>query len=230
MTLSEPSEAVGHSPDADRLSLGAYDLVHEIHGRLILRGLNLEVEVGECVGLCGEPGSGKSLLLAIFAGLIRPLSGEIRYGSDLLDADTEAAPACYVPQSHPLDPRLTVEQWIEYRGACFGLSPATVAEGPDPLPRFGIESLRERPIDALSACEHALVCYAAEQISDQPVLLVDGLLDGLPESAVERIARFQRHELERGKAAVVTSSRESLLREVCDQVFFLLDGRLEAAR
>ena len=43
----------------------------------VLRGINLEVNAGEMIGLYGPSGSGKSLLLKLIAGFFQPDEGEI---------------------------------------------------------------------------------------------------------------------------------------------------------
>jgi putative ABC transport system ATP-binding protein len=71
--------------DDIRLSLGS------AAGRVdILRGVDLEVEPGESLGLVGPSGSGKSTLLAVVAGLERPSSGRVRVaGLDLAGLDED---------------------------------------------------------------------------------------------------------------------------------------------
>src|SRR3954468_20106294 len=44
---------------------------------LVLDGVNLTLKAGEIVGLLGRSGSGKSSLLRIIAGLVRPVAGEV---------------------------------------------------------------------------------------------------------------------------------------------------------
>ncbi|GHG34749.1 colicin V biosynthesis protein [Paracoccus aerius] len=50
----------------------------------VLSGLSLRIAAGECVGIAGPSGTGKSTLLAIVAGLARPSSGQVLVdGADL---------------------------------------------------------------------------------------------------------------------------------------------------
>jgi ABC-2 type transport system ATP-binding protein len=56
------------------LSLGRQKALQRKH---VLKGLNLEIEKGECFALMGKNGSGKSTLLRTLAGIITPDSGSI---------------------------------------------------------------------------------------------------------------------------------------------------------
>ncbi len=47
--------------------------------RIVLRDLNFEVAVGQCMAIVGHNGSGKSTLLRLIAGLTIPTRGEIRF-------------------------------------------------------------------------------------------------------------------------------------------------------
>jgi putative ABC transport system ATP-binding protein len=56
----------------------------------ILRGLDLEIEAGETVGIVGPSGSGKSTMMMIIAGLERPSAGRVEVaGSDLSTLDED---------------------------------------------------------------------------------------------------------------------------------------------
>lgn len=60
-------------------------------GPLVLRGVDLSLERGALVGLIGPPSSGKSVLLKVLAGLLRPQRGEVRVdGLDLASAADSA--------------------------------------------------------------------------------------------------------------------------------------------
>src|SRR4051812_22216141 len=88
--------------------------------KAIHRGVNLTVNKGECVGLIGGSGSGKSVILRSLIGLEKPNSGQvIIYGKDivplgekdLLDVRKKVA---YVFQGGALFDSMTVEQNLAY--------------------------------------------------------------------------------------------------------------------
>ncbi|MBP1872322.1 ABC-type lipoprotein export system ATPase subunit [Ensifer adhaerens] len=56
-----------------------------------LRGIDVDLHKGELLVLLGPSGSGKSTLLNILGGLDKPTSGEVRFGNQLLEMDSERA-------------------------------------------------------------------------------------------------------------------------------------------
>lgn len=60
------------------------DVRVEFRGRQILEGVSLSVESGKVYGLVGANGSGKSVLLKVICGLLRPSGGEVSFDKTLL--------------------------------------------------------------------------------------------------------------------------------------------------
>jgi colicin V processing peptidase. Cysteine peptidase. MEROPS family C39 len=52
----------------------------------VLKGINLRIEAGECVGIAGPSGAGKTTLLKVLAGLARPSSGQVLIDGIPLDS------------------------------------------------------------------------------------------------------------------------------------------------
>src|SRR5262245_30081365 len=61
---------------------------------LVLRDVSLHVQAGEHVALVGANGAGKTTLLRVISGLLRPVSGTVRFGT----VDLVATPAHRVPR------------------------------------------------------------------------------------------------------------------------------------
>src|SRR5690242_17204687 len=59
-------------------AIQCHDLRKTYDGKVeAVRGLNLEIETGECFGLLGPNGAGKTTTIEILEGLLTPTSGEV---------------------------------------------------------------------------------------------------------------------------------------------------------
>ena len=102
------------TPDAQRLlevqdTRMAYGL--DGKGPLVLDGVNVIIEEGEIVSLLGRSGSGKSSLLRIIAGLLKPTSGRALWQGKPINGPYSGVAMVF--QSFALFPWLTVEENVE---------------------------------------------------------------------------------------------------------------------
>lgn len=82
------------------------DLVLKREDKLIFGPVSFELAVGECLGIRGANGSGKTSLLKIIAGLLVPSEGQVHVNAD----------PHYMSHILPLDPRLTTQQNLGFLG------------------------------------------------------------------------------------------------------------------
>jgi len=86
-----PQEPAAGDARAVRVTAGAIDLKGVDFGygpgRTILKGADLSIKAGECVAIVGTNGTGRSTVLSLLAGLVRPQAGTIAYDGAVLKAD-----------------------------------------------------------------------------------------------------------------------------------------------
>jgi len=84
----------------------------------VLRGVSLRLDAGECVGLFGPNGHGKTTLMDVISGLLRPRSGRIRFeGEDItraLPSSIVARGLVHCPQANTLFPDMAVGETLEF--------------------------------------------------------------------------------------------------------------------
>lgn len=198
--------------------------------RLAVDGVSLEVHEREVVGLLGPNGSGKTTILRILTGYLRPSAGTIRV--DGLDVATEGHLARgrigYVPESAPLYAHMRVNEFLAFMGRLRGLE--------QPALHRSLESVRERlslgpvgevVIGRLSRGYRQRVSIAQAMLHQPKLLVLDEPTNGLDPRQVIELRGLLR-TLAQDCAVLVTSHILAEMERIADRVAILLNGRLLA--
>lgn len=161
------------------------------YGRMpILHGVDLTVADGECVGILGHNGMGKTTLLHTLMGHIRPMSGTIALnGQDITALPPHRRARLrigYVPQGREIFPALTVRENL-MMGALAGSGgqPRIVEEVLEDFPRLRI--LLDRNGRALSGGEQQLLAMARCLCGRPKMVLLDEPTEGIQPSIIDEI-------------------------------------------
>lgn len=118
-----------------------------------LRGISLDLQQGEILGLLGVNGAGKTTLSSIIASLHPPTSGQILwYGSSIYDDIISYRRIIgFCPQKPNLDRTFTLEENLIFAGRCYGLSLIEAKNQKDELvEQFDLTSYVKSYVDYLS--------------------------------------------------------------------------------
>lgn len=161
------------------------------YGRMpILHGVDLTVADGECVGILGHNGMGKTTLLHTLMGHIRPMSGTIALnGQDITALPPHRRARLrigYVPQGREIFPALTVRENL-MMGALAGSGGQSriVEEVLEDFPRLRI--LLDRNGRALSGGEQQLLAMARCLCGRPNMVLLDEPTEGIQPSIIDEI-------------------------------------------
>ena len=199
-----------------------------------LRGVDLDVHVGEMIAIVGASGSGKSTLLNILSGLDRPSAGQVRVGKrDLLDISDRdlvlyrRSDVGFVWQAtaRNLVPYLNVQDNIELPMAITGMDAGRRRDWSiELLDALSISDKSSRFAHQLSGGEQQRVAIAVAMANKPPLLLADeptGNLDS--HSSVEIIAILQKLNHEEG-ITVVLVTHEPDIAAYTNRIVSMLDG------
>src|ERR1051325_2084274 len=177
----------------------------------VLRGISVEIAVGEALFICGASGAGKSTLIYTLAGLERPESGEVIFEGRRLYNGGESAQARirnerigFFFQGYFLLPELTALENVLLPSMIGGKVKREAAESA--LRRVGLgERLQHLPAE-LSGGEQQRVALARAIINDPGIIFADeptGNLDSKTgEGIVELLLSLVR---DRGMTLVVAT-------------------------
>jgi ABC-type lipoprotein export system ATPase subunit len=196
-----------------------------------LRGLDLDVALGELVAITGPSGCGKSTLLHLLAALDTPTAGRIRVGD--YDLARLRRPDLYrrqevglVFQLHNLMPQLSVLGNVEVvMVGTHRRRRERVAAARKLLEDVGLLALADRRPPQLSGGERQRVAIARALANDPPVLLADEPTGSLDSDSVRTVLGvFERLRDERGTTIVLVTHDENVAR-IADRSVEMLDGR-----
>lgn len=191
----------------------------------VLTDLSLEGERGECIGIVGPNGCGKSTFLSIMAGVLRPGSGSIYYyGKDALKNRLVFQKMTgYVPQENPLVPELSVYDNLRLWYPDKAELKKELAEGF--LQILGIADFVHMPVSKLSGGMKKRVSIGMALSGMPPVLILDEPSAALDLVCKEDIKRYLRLYLEKKGTVVLTTHEEGEL-SLCDKLYVMKDGIL----
>jgi molybdate transport system ATP-binding protein len=190
---------------------------------------------GRVTGLFGASGAGKTSLINMIAGLLRPDRGVIALDGETLDdvADRKHVPAHrrrigYVFQDARLFPRLDVRQNLEY-----GRRMNSLADDPVQRARvtdlLDVGSLLDRRPGQLSGGERQRVALGRALLSKPRLLLLDEPLGSLDdERKVEILPYLVRLRDEASVPMVYVSHDAGEMRQLATSVVMLSRGRVSA--
>lgn len=193
-----------------------------------LSSVSLQIESAS-LAVMGPPGAGKSVLLALMAGLEKPSSGSVLLdGVELRAASADARKKlAYLPADPEVFPRLHVVEALEYVALLHRLDhgPARQLRVDRVCERFVLTGLRDRPVRSLSPGGQRRVALAAACLGQPSVLLVDEPTRGLsPAEALQ--VRLLLAELARECILVYTTNSVSEATELSPRLAALRCGAL----
>ena len=184
-----------------------------------LHDVSFEVQRGEAFGIIGDNGAGKSTMLKLLAGIMRPTSGRVRVRGRL---------SALIEVSAGFHPDLTGRENIYLNGTILGLKRQEIRERFDQIVEFsGLEQFIDTPVKRYSSGMFARLGFSVAAHVDPDVLLVDEVLSVgdylFQQKCVERIESVIRS----GTTVIFISHNLRAVGGLCDRSLLLQKGKME---
>lgn len=198
-----------------------------------LENANLEIARGSILGLVGQNGAGKSTIIKVLAGIIKPDSGSIVINGETVSALTPASVeklgVHFIHQDRLLVPTATVGEAV-FLGHEIGLGPfvsrrAMERRAADLLKRFfGMELPAGTLVKDLTTAQQKVVQITRALAQKASVLVLDEPTAALVKREVDSLFDVLRRLRDDGIAVVFISHYMQEIEKLCDRVTVMRNG------
>lgn len=184
-----------------------------------LRDVSFEVRKGEVMGLIGHNGAGKSTVLKIISGILRPTEGTVSVRGSVV-------PMLELGSGFDFD--MTGRENIFLNGAVMGYSEQFLREKYDEIVAFSeLEQFIDVPIRNYSSGMVARLAFAIATVVDPEILIVDEVLSVGDANFQEKSRKRMMELMSGGTTVLFVSHNLNQIREMCSRVVWLDHGQLK---
>jgi len=210
--------------------LEAVNLKKSFKKNLIIKGVSLNVKIGEIVGLLGPNGAGKTTTFYLICGLLAPDEGVVKLnGEDItkLPLYKKAQKGIgYLPQESSVFRDLSVEDNLYIVAEEYYDDEEKDKIVEDLLEKFNIEPIRKRKGIMLSGGERRRVEIARSLVNKPKFLFLDEPFAGVDPVNVAEIKELISVLKKENVGVVITDHNVRETLSICDRAYVLRDGEI----
>jgi ABC-2 type transport system ATP-binding protein len=190
----------------------------------IVHNLSLSVNKGEIFTIIGSRGAGKTTILKLITGLIRPTKGSIRIFAQSVHDPAVKKRIGFLPETSRFYEHLTGYEFLRLHGHLSGMADdrTRVYEILDTL---GLKEMDDVPLGHYSGEMLQLIGIAQALINDPDVVLLDEPMRFLNPLQRKKIRALMLNAKKKGKTIIISSALLSDTAPVCDRVGVLQSGQ-----
>ena len=192
-----------------------------------LKGVSFTIREGECFGLLGHNGAGKSTTMKMIYGLSTVELGRLSIFGQPISLTPPAIKHCLgvVPQEDNLDPDLPVLENLEVYAGLFGASRRQAKEASREMLAFmGLESKEHSLVDTLSGGQKRRLIIARALINHPRLLLLDEPTTGLDPQGRHLVWQKLRSLKSEGVTLILTTHYMEEAAQLCDRLIIMHEG------
>jgi ABC-2 type transport system ATP-binding protein len=209
-------------------AIETHNLYKSYDGLAVLKGLDLRVPAGRVYGLLGPNGTGKSTLIHLMLGFLKPTRGTIAiFGQH--DLELARGRLGYLPERLRYHLRFSAREYLRYLGQFSDLRE----------PELGQRVERElRAVGLLDAADRRLATYskgmlqrlgiAQALLADPDILLIDEPTSGLDPDGQREMLSLLAELRGRNHTIFLTTHQLDEVEQLCDTAGILFGGKLAA--
>lgn len=186
---------------------------------IALKEISFEIYQGECFGIIGKNGVGKSTLLGLIAGILKPDKGKITVNGKV---------ASLLELGAGFHPELTGRENIILNGIILGMTKKEIMQKIDEIIAFSeLEEFIDQPVKTYSSGMLARLGFSVIAHLEFEILLVDEIL-AVGDLSFQKKCREKFQEFKRKEATIilVTHNLQEIL-SLCDRTMWLENHQIK---
>ena len=191
-----------------------------------VRGIDFEVQTGECFGVLGPNGAGKTTTIEILEGLLEPTSGEVQVFEKFWKDDANAIrhEIGISLQETRLADKLSVLETVSLFRSFYrtGIDPA------EALREVGLEEKADAWIKTLSGGQKQRLAVATALVGEPRLLFLDEPTTGLDPRSRRNLWEFLTRFQNNGGSILLTTHYMDEAERLCNRVAIIDHGRILA--
>ena len=209
-----------------------------MQGKRILSDINLEIQDGEFVLICGESGCGKTTMTKLINGLIPHFVRDVSVDGTITVCGKNVAemPMYEIAElvgSVFQNPRTQFFYTNSNAEMAFGLENRGVEPEyirkriKNTINELDIEKLEDRDVFSMSGGEKQLLAFASVYVMNPQIYVLDEPSANLDIAAMEKLSERMKVIKEKGHTVVVAEHRLAWIQKFADRIIYMKEGRIE---
>ncbi|MGH2695200.1 MAG: ABC transporter ATP-binding protein, partial [Actinomycetota bacterium] len=184
------------------------------------------------VALLGTNGAGKTTILRVISGVLRPTDGEAIFADESLvgvrPAEIVRRGIVQMPGGRGVFPGMSVAENLDMAGFLYGKDKVKKNEMIDRVYRLfpNLKERRRQVAGSLSGGEQQMLTLAKSFVMDPKLLLIDELSLGLAPKIVEQLLGIVKRFNEEGVAVLLVDQHVDLALDIASRAYFIERGEI----
>lgn len=196
--------------------------IHKSYGKAhILDGVSFDIVKGDCIGLIGGNGCGKTTLIQILCGTLKPEKGSILNGGEPVERADFKHLFGYLPQNDPLIDELTVKDNLKLWFSAMDIK----FKNNDIVEKLGISDYLNKTVNKLSGGMKRRVSLCIAMANKAPILVMDEPTTALDLAAKGEIWRLLQNFIKNGGTIVLSTHDYDEIKR-CSRLLLMKNGKL----
>jgi len=193
-----------------------------------LKGVSLSINQGELVGIIGHTGSGKSTLIQLMNGILKPTGGEVLFNGEKVEkVNTKIGMVFQYPENQIFEE--TIEAELKFGPKNIGMSPEEIdSEIKKAVNIMGIEGSLEKSPHFLSGGQKRKIAIASVLTMKPDILILDEPTAGLDPLSHRQLLETIVEMNKQGKTIILVSHSMEDIAEIANRIIVLSEGNIFA--